>query len=146
MTLREVRLFHWRQLMAVRAMQQRTKGLTLGNREAAIKTDCLLRSLANEHLGAVQYLNDFCEGTAEQDDTDGISTHSVLSVDDVRADAISGAHNLAELLARYAAKLESELPGTPRDNVRSEKFDRAQLTRELAAILFRAAELERNRS
>lgn len=126
MTLREIRLFHWRQLMATRKIQE----------HANSEKRAQLERVAREHLGAVQCLNDFCPGTAEQDEANGIPPDtSVSPLLELRVRAIGTAGELAELCARYAAFLE-----------RSDKLaERAALSRELAAIFFRAAELERNR-
>lgn len=143
MTLREIRLFHWRQLMATRQLQEHA------NSEKRAK----LERIAMDHLGAVQCLNDYCEGTAEQDDANGIPTHSVLSRNTIRADAISSAHNLAELCSRYAAHLERGIPavgetftaGPEAIKALQERQKRAELVRELGAIFFRAAELERSK-
>lgn len=129
-TLRELRLLHWRQLAAVRKMQ---KFQTLNNDPAQ------LERLAMEHLGAVQLLNDYVSGTAEQDDDSSVQgvplppdcDRKPVHIGSILSDA-------SEALARYAAHLEG------RSQPSLQTAERAGLTRELAAILFRAAELEKN--
>ena len=125
MTFREIRLWHWRQLKAVRVMQD-----TPQSKDPDITR--MLRELASRHLGVVQCLNDYVDGTAEQDE---LSTDTSISVLDARSRAICGAGDLAELCSRYAAHLE-------KSDVKD--LSRILLAREMAVILFRAAELERN--
>jgi hypothetical protein len=154
-TLREIRLFHWRQLMATRKLQRTNdeQMLKFPGHGELVQTAAKLKQLANDHLSAVQCLNDYCTGTAEQDESDGIPPNASFPPDDLRARAICGAGDLAELCARYAAYLE-RLPPQPGQTVEAgpetvralhERSQRAQLVRELAVIFFRAAELERMR-
>lgn len=138
MTLRDIRLFHWRQLRAARMIEK--TAADAGDPD----TFKHAKALAFTHLGAVQCINDYVPGTAEQDERDGIPTNTTVPSDDVRAAAISGAHNIAELLSRYAHNLEHRAGESAPPAKLVYMAERAELARELAALLFRAAELERN--
>lgn len=72
MTLKELRMYHWDQVMSKRATANRTEARITDhcgshNRSYFKRTAAAAHKVANFHLGAVQALNDFVEGTAEHD-------------------------------------------------------------------------------
>jgi hypothetical protein len=157
MSLRELRLWHWQKLCEVRFSQEHA------NSEARSR----LQAIANIHLKAVQCLNDHVPGTAEYDDAKAANgpVSSVqdipagacagtlgFRVDELRAEGISQAGNLAELLSRQAAELEKPIFVNTQAFGHAATLDqlydrkrRAELARDMASLLFRAAELERGK-